>query len=276
MSGINKIVTFAVNRIKAKFTDSCGDVHNIIGTGFWVELPSTKRIFVTNKHNVDPTLKFGESTDYELTEINIELRKTIKDQKKYFPETIFFPITDIASSLFVSDDSDCAIIVPLDLTNDPSGFQPIMVFNKSHLADENFHCEKVQIMDFASFIGFPGQKGVNWWDQKWKLPISRLASIASLPERPFNNDSIRTADVTLVSGLSFAGSSGSPVISHEKHERGVLTGSFDTMLIPPEILGIMSGHWWEENETPEMFKHSGLSYYTRSTSILKLIYDNGL
>lgn len=270
MSGINKIVTFAVNRIRVKFTDSL-ETKTINGTGFWVELPSKDRIFVTNKHIVDPTLKYGESTDYELTEINIELRKTIKNQKKYFQETEYVTISDISSSLFVSKDSDCAIILPLDLKNEPSGFQPIMVFDISHLADKNFHSEKVQLMDLASFIGFPGQKNISWWDQKWNLPISRLACIASLPEMPFNNENIKTKDVTLVSGLSFGGSSGSPIICHEKHERAVLPGSFNTMLVPPKILGIMSGHWWEENKTPEMFQHSGLSYYTRSTSILELI-----
>lgn len=270
MSGINKIVTFAVNRIKVKFTDSLKSM-TVNGTGFWVELPSKDRIFVTNKHLVDPALIQDESTDYELTEIRIELRKTIKNQKRYFQETKYFTISDISSSLFVSKESDCAIILPHDLINEPSGFQPIMVFDISHLADENFHSEKIQIMDLASFIGFPGQKNISWWDQKWNLPISRLACIASLPEMAFSNESIKTKDVTLVSGLSFSGSSGSPIISHEKHERAALPGAFDTMLVPPKILGIMSGHWWEENEVPEMFRHSGLSYYTRSTSILELI-----
>jgi hypothetical protein len=271
MSGINKIVAFAVNRIKAKFCDSVGAKMTINGTGFWVELPSKDRIFVTNKHIVEPTLKFGESTDYELAEIDIELRKTIKNQKKYFPETKYFKISNLSSSLFISEISDCAIILPRDLKNEPTGFQPIMVFDLSHLADENFHSEKVQIMDLASFIGFPGHNNKSWWDQKWNLPISRLASIASLPEMTFNNENIKTKDVTLVSGLSFSGSSGSPIICHEKHERSVLPGAFNTMEIPPKILGIMSGHWWELHEAPEMFKHSGLSYYTRSTSILELI-----
>jgi hypothetical protein len=34
----------------------------------------------------------------------------------------------------------------------------------------------------------------------------------------------------------------------------------------------MSGHFWENpDDPPEMFRHSGLSYLTKSTAILELI-----
>jgi hypothetical protein len=33
----------------------------------------------------------------------------------------------------------------------------------------------------------------------------------------------------------------------------------------------MSGHFWEEFNTPQMFHHTGLSYLTRATSIIKTI-----
>lgn len=124
-------------------------------------------------------------------------------------------------------------------------------------------------MDLISFLGFPGSGASHWWDQTWHTPIARQAGIASWPHIPFCNSEIKTSDVTLVSGLSFSGSSGSLVLLHEK---GIPPGDIlDPMYAPPTILGIMSGHWWEPSAEPTMFHHSGLSYYTRSTSILELL-----
>ena len=125
-------------------------------------------------------------------------------------------------------------------------------------------------MDFVSFIGYPGSNGLGWWDQRWNTPIARMATIASNPAVPFTHDSISTADVTLVSGLSFSGSSGSPVLLHQK---GLRTSGLvvDPAFTPAMLLGIMSGHWWDVTEKPAMFKHSGLSYFTRATSISLLL-----
>jgi hypothetical protein len=75
----------------------------------------------------------------------------------------------------------------------------------------------------------------------------------------------------LVSGLSFSGSSGSPVFNHPK---GSSPGGnvVDRSYVPSKIIGIMSGHFWENpDDPPEMFRHSGLSYLTQSTAILALI-----
>lgn len=84
------------------------------------------------------------------------------------------------------------------------------------------------------------------------------------------------ASVYIVSGLSFQGSSGSPVFLHLsgikiQSSNGIsVTGATDTLRVQ-KIIGIMSGHWREQSDTPSMFKHSGLSYYTRSTAILDLL-----
>ena len=69
----------------------------------------------------------------------------------------------------------------------------------------------------------------------------------------------------LFRSLSFSGSSGSPVISHEKGIPGI------SGYVEPKILGIMSGHWWDEEPESGMFFHSGLSYFTRVTSIRELV-----
>lgn len=130
-------------------------------------------------------------------------------------------------------------------------------------------------MDLASFIGFAGTKDVKYWDQKWNMPIARLCIISSWPEIQFTHPKIQTANTALVSGLSFSGSSGSPLILHAKC---IETGgeSDSTSYVPPKVIGIMSGHWTVSSTTSEWLEHSGLSYYTRSTLILKLINNHKL
>ncbi len=111
-----------------------------------------------------------------------------------------------------------------------------------------------------------------------QLPIARIAYIANESSKPYNNSAIKTSDVTLVSGLSFGGSSGSPVILMPKGI-GIPT-SFSPHVIP-KIIGIMSGHARDilldpripENSSPLLSAYSGLSYYTRSTSILELLQN---
>jgi hypothetical protein len=87
----------------------------------------------------------------------------------------------------------------------------------------------------------------------------------------FEHPSIDTGDAGLVSGLSFAGASGSPLLSHEK--RGGSTGygepSFDDHVAESKVIGIMSGHLLAEQGG--LFDHSGLSYFTRAPSIEALI-----
>ena len=128
----------------------------------------------------------------------------------------------------------------------------------------------------------PVPHGVDWWDETWTLPIVRDATIATLPRIAFTNKAIRGDDVLLVSGLSFSGSSGSPVFTHRRES---LTNHFSpsTMERPlpqldvtyPKLIGIMSGHFRTKSvsgpEIPAMLRHGGLSYLTRSTAILELI-----
>jgi len=121
------------------------------------------------------------------------------------------------------------------------------------------------------FIGYPGLRGQPWWDQAAELPIARVATLASIPAIEFRNEAVKTAEVLLVSGLSFSGSSGSPVFNKRK---GIFPGGdvHDPSYVPSKIIGIMSGHFWENPDaSPDMFRHSGLSYMTKATAITALI-----
>ncbi len=127
-------------------------------------------------------------------------------------------------------------------------------------------------MDAASFIGFPKPDGQPWWDTRANEPIARMMSIASLPRQAFVNTNLGLTgeeDVVLANGLSFGGSSGSPVILHSKGIKlsGPLTGGD---YVPAKLIGIMSGHRMDGSKVPPMLAHTGISYFTRSTSVLEL------
>jgi hypothetical protein len=267
MSGINQSIVLDIARLRSSFNDDIGNSKVISGSGFWMK-HKQGRIFVTNKHNVDPRLKLGEDTPYILKKLEIELRmfdgNTPKDATQYFTVNL------IHTPPVLSEIADVAVFFdPRFLT--PSGsFRPGNVLSSSDLADAAFFANSVALMDTASFIGFAGNSMSRWWDSKWNLGVARTVNIASVPDIPFTHEDVRTSDTILVAGLSFSGSSGSIVVLHEKSIKPGL-GLQNRNYVPPKVIGIMSGHWWDADQDPGMFRHSGLSYFTRSTSILALV-----
>lgn len=202
-----------------------------------------------------------------LSEVEIEYRFQ-EYPGNWRPEREFVRVEDIESSLVMHDGADVAVfrnpsLIPSDPRYSNNAF-PIL-----DIATQEFLQNSVNPMDIASFVGFPGKDGKHWTDRKWGLPISRTGHISSWPKLAFENDSIPTTDTMLISGLSFSGSSGSPVILHEKGIKAAppLVGTH----VSPKIIGIMSGHWWNEEPSQDMFVHSGLSYLTRATAIRELL-----
>ena len=269
MSGIHPGAMLAVCRVLVTFRDRIGNGKEISGTGFWVN-DGDSNYFVTNRHNVDPTLKLGNETPFKLESMRIQLRQQ-ESPGKWLPAIFLVSVTNLAESLKCHSSADVAVLKDPSLDSD----DPLVghsTFNIEELADDQFLAESIGPMDAASFIGFPGQDGRVWWDQQWHFPISRTVHISSWPRIPFSNDAISTSDVTLVSGLSFSGSSGSPVISHQKGMSGFTSeGKGGSKYVETRILGIMSGHWWDDEPDNGMFHHSGLSYFTRATSIRELL-----
>lgn len=267
MSGINQGVVFDVCRLKAEFADEIGNAKSIAGTGFWIK-DNHNKVFVTNKHNINPTLTFGADTKYRLCSLEIELRVINNSIPK--PDTKFFSV-DIGNSILEdSIDADAAVILNPKYLDNIGPYCSAEVLYKRDLADTTFFSQNLAIMDSASFIGFAGNQTSQWWDQQWHLGVARTVNIASVPSIPFTHRDVRTGDITLVAGLSFSGSSGSVVISHEKGVRDG-AGLSNSSYVPPKIIGIMSGHWPDGQQQPGMFSHSGLSYFTRSTAILSLL-----
>lgn len=265
MNGINPLLVFAITQVRLVFRDGIGNTRSPLGTGFFLRTEAGTPIFVTNRHNLDPSLKLG--SDYSLISASILLRR--HDGTKFFTATQFVDIDLSATQIIHSPHADVSALVAPSFIARPPEYQFYTISRQNNLADQTFFETKAFVMDLVSFLGYPGTASSQWWDLAWNTPIARLASLASWPHVPFSNPQIPTTEVTLVSGLSFSGSSGSLVILHEK---GIAPGAIvDPKYAPPTIIGIMSGHWWEPTAEPLMFRHSGLSYYTRSTAISELL-----
>ncbi len=269
MSGVNRSVVYSVARIRCTFNNSTtGLTETFRDTGFWVG-QRARRAFVTNRHTLDKSFSSERRDDLELAGIEIELRHLEGDIA--YNETRFFSINNFQSCYWLHPTADCAVLVDPEFTS-PREFADRLPLSLDAIADAEFLRGKAQLMDFVSFIGFPGHDDDPWWDQQANVPIARMASIASTPERSFVNSAIKSDDVVLLSGLSFAGSSGSPVFLHRKGIRA--TPPLVADFVPATLIGLMSGHSMEAGPMPEMLRHTGLSYFTRSTSILELLDES--
>lgn len=270
---IHPDILYAVTRIRTTFVDDVGNVTPGTGTAFWLTTPDGRSLLVTNKHNIDATVRKPRRDDLKLFSIEIEVRR-YDDASHPTSETRFFEAA--LDTVRVSHDTaDCVVFPAPRFAKIDDGFRAFGL-PVSMLADDVWIANEVNLTDLATFVGFPGRRGKPWWDTGMALPIARLATIASEPRIPFiNPEHIETSDVTLVNGFSFSGSSGSPVVIHEK--------TFETPRgsgrLPRMIIGIMSGHLPDPPEgTPTelapvvhpMF-HSGLSYFTRSQIIIDLV-----
>lgn len=157
-------------------------------------------------------------------------------------------------SIFSSDNSDVAFIKPHSqmAPTDPN-------FKLVSLHESQLYFQRhPELLDHLYFVGFPGKLRKS---PKYDLPIVRSCTLASFPYVDYSeeDDSIATQETCLVEGFSFGGSSGSVVIRETNGN--------------PEIMGIMTGHFWENSWGKS---HAGLSYFTKSSSISNLITQNGL
>lgn len=265
MSDVPEWVIFAITRVRPTFSSTIGAPKSGTATGFFLDCCGWWAL-VTNRHVVDHSLR-SKSDQWTLTKLEVQARRASGSQHE--KEVEFLELDLKRSKIAFSPDAD-VVAVGMEFKDE----SPQLTFGDIHidnLADEVFLRERARMMDLASFVGFPSAKEIPWWDTDWSTPIARIASLASPPRRSFSNRSIPTNDVGLVSGLSFTGSSGSPLFLHAKVQQNMSLNN--TSYQEPKLIGIMSGHLWEHDDEPgpEMFRHSGLSYYTRATAIRDVI-----
>lgn len=272
MAGINQNVAFTIAQIETTFANDLGASASGLGTGFFLKTEGGFTTFVTNRHNVDPqlnprALKMGPAT--KLTGVSLRLRHH-DEAGRPIDGTSLVQLDTARTQLRHSQDADVSVFIRPLLPDLPTrvGFHCI---NARELATQESLATSTSMADLVTFVGYPsGPDGKPWYDTKWNTPVGRLAGLASRSDVPFTNPQIQTADVTLVSGLSFRGSSGSPVLSHIKYAAGI---GHEQRFAEPMVLGIMSGHWWDTEDEPGIFRHSGLSYFTRATAIRALLAE---
>ncbi len=152
MSGIDQSVILDVCRLRAQFVDSIGNTKKVAGTGFWLK-DGPKDFFVTNKHNLDPSLMLGDNTSYKLFKMEVELRAF--DGSKPSPETKFFEVDQAKSQVYLHATADAAVLFNPSFYKKPDRFRGGRVLAVEDLADPQFLDEKIALMDAASFIVSP-------------------------------------------------------------------------------------------------------------------------
>jgi hypothetical protein len=252
---IKTLLFSAVQKLSISFFDDIGNTITGSGTGFWLQTTRGKVCFVTNRHNVDSAMNKKLQKSYNLESITIWLRAY--DLMASLPCGDFKQSTRQASELLIHWPSDNSDVVLIE-------------FQRMHIPSEESHklisiqeelivsSRKPEIFDRLYFTGFPGKQRR---DAAYDFPIVRSCSIASYPEIDYSQEDITipSSQTCLVEGLSFAGSSGSPVMRINENRI--------------ELIGIMSGHFWEVDKPAD---HSGLSYFTKASSILNIIQNNNL
>jgi hypothetical protein len=275
VSGLKVEVCFAISRLQATFVDDIGDEKSGIATGVWI-LSKGKKLFVTNRHSLDLSMKYQKNT-YKLTKTEIELR--IKVGGRFQLETRFFEVKN--PSFLFGLNTDLAVIVEPEFDPFPGVFGHLCLELSVWETDEDFFRQNCRLAADIFFIGFP----MNFFDEKWKLPIARHAIIASVSQIGFSHKEIKTEDALLASGLSFEGGSGSPVFSSARGLRiNADKGFADTDdYCPQKLIGIMTGHLQfppskeSFGRKEELFtRHSGLSYFIKTTALRRLLNENGI
>jgi hypothetical protein len=280
-NNLNPLVPWSVDRIQATFADP-GVRRTTIGTGFWVIASDGTPLFVTNRHLVDASLAFpGEVL--RLERVELALRPLgLGAPGLYYAPGEWCAVSRLAETLYVSREWDVAIFVKPSFAGnfDAARHRAIPVIQEADLADRDWFRTTLAMMDECYFIGYPGtpkeqsKTGEDIWhyDTRSQFPIARHAIIASQTDIPFSNEHVPlSAGAILVSGMSFHGSSGSPVLTPELGIRpGAMPFGVADSHRPARVIGIMSGHF-RTKETSRDFDHAGLSYFTRSSCIAWLI-----
>lgn len=270
MQILNPLLSYCVTRLDLTFADANGHEKKYWGTGFWMSSQNNNLSLVTNRHNFDLSLKCESLSRYKLSRLKILLRKQNKEGKTT-DGFHYFEIDLRAIQGRLHPTADVAVITNLPVVSSNLSvdqYQNPICLSWSEIADDGFIASWCEMFDPVGFIGFPQ----DWYDHSCNGPIGRIAYISSDP-RLYLNSNIKTANTTLVTGLSFGGSSGSPVFFLPKglnlaSEGGIQVKSPYTS---GKLIGIMSGHWDNPTSSSNTFSHSGLSYFTKVSSICELL-----
>jgi hypothetical protein len=246
--------------LQTKFTSPDGTSIERSGTGFVLSAKENLPVIVTNRHVLDidylePTPKYK---DFKLDELSITGRRS--DDTAYtfrlHPEARRFLDDDI--------ENDVALIEALVYEDDTIQFAKGLYWHYGieHLATEEVFNTSLQPYDDVAFTGFPGSH-----DKLAGRPIMRSGKIASDPKFNYSWRPEYKGNCVAYEAFSSSGASGSPVFAPPRGAAGI-PDSRNGYLI-----GVNAGHVLDS----EFYNgHSGISYFYKSTVILKILHKAGL
>jgi hypothetical protein len=270
---LNPDILFGIPQIKTTFAGP--QVITATGTGFWVSKEG-QIYLVSNRHLFDPNRIQGlaDAQDYSVQTTEVGLHG-FDEKTKRFTDLYGWHRIDIAGEhLKYSPNSDNDIAVIRLSHGFPKPFRiwaiPIGDFATSEDLATNIHPG-----DHIFIIGYPD----TWYDAQNNLPIVRGGFVSSAPQFDYSDVLGRVrGNCIAIEATSFAGSSGSPVITRSKGIKagpGLAGGDYQ----PLRVIGVNAGHfpyYWEDKSTQVVrFEHSGISYIYKSTAISETMLSFG-
>jgi hypothetical protein len=254
------IFLYSAYLLRTKFISPDGTSKEGSGTGFVLSAKENLPLVVTNRHLLD--IDYRQSTakykDFELSELSITGRRS--------DDTTYTFRLHPEARLFLDDDieNDVALIEARVYEDDPIQFAKGLHwhFGIEHLATEEVFNTSLQPYDDVAFTGFPSS-----YDKLAGRPIVRSGKIASDPKFNYSWRPEYKGNCVAYEAFSSPGASGSPVFAPPRGAMGI-PNSRNGYLV-----GVNAGHVIDS----EIYNgHSGISYFYKSTVILKILHKAGL
>lgn len=243
---------YSAHKIVVRLSDDCGTTKNGSGTGFFIELEPNVVAFITNRHVLEPDYKDAKYRNFGITSIEVS---------GYQPNDSQFSLSlKLNQMYYTHDDSqnDIACIVQphSDPAKDTGNQQSLFRFTMDHLAREDVFQSSLHPFDELAFSGYPRQH-----DKGSGRPILRGGRVASDPRYDYSHTGNYDGECVAYEGFSSEGASGSPVFAPPRGSAGIANSRHGF------LVGINAGHLTEN------YGHSGISYFYKSTAIIKLLNE---
>ena len=250
----------ATNRIDVQFNNGA-ETKTDSGSGFWVVNEDGSAVFITNRHVVDMAYRDKKyvGQGYRIAGLTILTHSTDPCNR----EVLVNSDGDIDIRVHTSYCVDIAILIP---NQSDRRMLPSSAFQLKFLADQLYF----ESLPWGAQITFTSFQ--EFQDKITLKPILRTGVISSDPQDDYSSDFIDRKSALLLEALSFSGSSGSPILANaygislnQSHS------SWDIGYRKVKVIGIMSGHFREEDKVDQKFRHAGLSYCHKSTLLLEML-----
>jgi hypothetical protein len=256
LHGIRNQYLYSAVQITCEFQNQSQAKKTISGTAFFIFVGGILHL-VTNRHVVD--LRFKDEKYRDFSPALVVLRGRFSGDILRGCEV---PIS-ANQIIYSKNELNDFVCIPSPRVMTATG--PAITIDhsipESMIATENDFQNDISVCDFVAFPGYP-----QWHDEVESRPIFRGGTIASDPRTNYSYRKVM-GDCIAYEAFSFDGSSGSPVFAMQK---GIKAGAGLSLpdYRPARFIGINAGHLPSPSAS-----HSGISYFYKSSAILKTIED---